>query len=310
MLDVIGLATVAMDVIMQVDELPQEDGFAIVGKSNYLPGGSGTNVITQVSRLSGKCGFMAQIGDDNLGEEIKSSIVQEKIDEHGLRMIPNSTSLHTDIVVDSKGRKFILLNMGNSFLNMKESDVDVNYLTQAKILYTDFLPGEAALQALKEAKKAGMTTVFNLQVGMNTMENLGVSKEMVLEALQYVDIFAPCQGGFYQLCETQDLPEACKYIRGYFKKLLLVTLGSKGSIAFGDNDAETFVPVYPIKVVDTTGAGDSYLGAFMYSYLIDKKPLKAAMEFATACAAFTCQNVGARTCPTLNQANEMLNHGK
>lgn len=307
MLDVIGLATVAMDVIMQVDELPKEDGFAIVGKSSYLPGGSGTNVITQISRLTGKCGFIAQIGDDGLGKEIRNNIVSENIDDGGLIVVKNGTSLHTQIVVDKNGQKFILLNMGNAFLSMKKTDLNVKYLTNAKIFYTDFLPGEPALEALKEAKKAGMTTVFNMQVGMGTMKNLGVSKEMILEALKYVDIFAPCKGGFYELCETEDLDKARTYIRKYFKKILLITLGSKGSAAFDENDKKTCASVYKVKAVDTTGAGDSYLGAFIYSYLIDKKSLKEAMDFASACAAFTCKSVGARTCPTLEQANEMLN---
>ena len=305
-MDVVGLATVAMDVIMQVDELPREDGFAIVHKSTYLPGGSGTNVITQISRLTGKCGFIAQIGDDELGREIKSSMVNERIDEHGLRIIPRGTSLHTQIVVGSDGRKFILLNMGDTFMGLKEEDVDISYLTQGKIFYTDFLPGKPALHALKEAKKHGMTTVFNLQLGMNTMENLGVPKEMVLEALPYVDIFAPCQGGFYQLCGTDDLVEARKYIRKYFSNLLLVTLGNEGSVAFNKQDEKFFEPIYPAKVVDTTGAGDSYLGAFIYSYLIACRPLQEAMQFATVCAAFTCGHIGARSGPTLAEAKKIL----
>lgn len=295
-----------MDVIMQVDELPREDGFAIVHKSTYLPGGSGTNVITQISRLSGKCGFIARIGDDELGREIKKSIVDECIDEHGLLVIPNGTSLHTQIVVGSDGRKFILLNMGDTFMGLKGEDVDIDYLTQGKIFYTDFLPGGPAIHALKEAKKHGMTTVFNLQLGMNTMENLGVPKEMVLEALPYVDVFAPCQGGFYQLCETDGLAEAHRYIRKYFSNLLLVTLGSNGSVAYNKQDAKFFEPIYPAKVVDTTGAGDSYLGAFIYAYLIACRPLQEAMRFATACAAFTCGHIGARSGPTLAEAEKML----
>jgi len=311
MMDIIGLGTVAMDVMLQVDDLPVEDGFAIIKKSSFLPGGSGVNVITQVSRLSASCGYMAQIGDDSLGQGIRASIIEERINPDGLRIVPGAISLHCDIVLNSAGRKFILLNMGNVFDKWGKNDVDTNYLTQAKILYTDFLPGEPALEGLKQAKQAGMTTVFNLQMGMNTMEGLGVPESMVLEALQYVDIFAPCLGGFKQLCKTDNLEEAHKYIRKYFKRLLLVTLGSKGSVAYDEANNKFYEPVYETEVIDTTGAGDSYLGAFMYAYLIKKRELKEAMSFATACAAFTCQRLGARACPTLEQVQEMLkNTGK
>lgn len=306
MFDVIGLGTVAMDVFLHVDELPIEDGFASILKTDYLPGGSGTNVMTQISRLSGKCGYMAQIGDDSLGLGIKKSMIDEKIDINGLRIKPGAISLHCNIVVNPKGRKFILLNKGSTFDQWTANDIDIEYLTRARIFYTDLLPSGPAIEALKQAKEAGMITVFNLQMGINTMETLGVSEQMILEALAYVDIFAPCLGGFQQLCKTDNFEQAYHYIRKYFKKLLVCTLGDKGSISFGENDDSISIPAYPANVIDTTGAGDSYLGAFIYSYLITKRPLKESMKFATACAAYTCEHVGARMCPNLSQAQEMF----
>jgi len=306
MFDVIGLGTVAMDVFLHVDELPIEDGFASVLKTDYLPGGSGTNVLTQISRLSGKCGYMAQISDDLVGREIKQSMIDEKIDINGLRIVQGATTLHCDIVVDKKGRKFILLNLGNVFDKWTGNDIDLEYFTKAKIFYTDLLPAGPAIEGLKQAKKNNMTTVFNLQMGMNTMKTLGASEQIIFDALEYVDIFAPCLGGFKQLCKTDDFEQAHNYIRNYFKKLLVCTLGDKGSISFEENEDSVFIPAYPADVIDTTGAGDSYLGAFIYSYLIDKKSLRESMKFATSCAAYTCEHVGARMCPNLSQAQQTL----
>ena len=73
-MNVVGFGTVAMDVLMQTAELPAEDGFAVIEKSEYLPGGSGTNVIAQLSRLGASCGFVAQIGDDTVGAQIRQSL--------------------------------------------------------------------------------------------------------------------------------------------------------------------------------------------------------------------------------------------
>ncbi|HBT17812.1 MAG TPA: carbohydrate kinase family protein, partial [Firmicutes bacterium] len=78
-MDIIGLGTVAMDVIMQVDSLPKEDGFCLVNKQSYLEGGSATNVIVQASRLGAKCGFISQIGDDGVGKGIKNSLERENV---------------------------------------------------------------------------------------------------------------------------------------------------------------------------------------------------------------------------------------
>ena len=56
-----------------------------------------------------------------------------------------------------------------------------------------------------------------------------------------------------------------------------------------------------IQTVDTTGAGDSYIGGFIYSYFLEKRELKEAMKFASACAAYTCTGLGARFSPTLEE---------
>jgi sugar/nucleoside kinase (ribokinase family) len=135
------------------------------------------------------------------------------------------------------------------------------------------------------------------------MIGLGVDKDMILEALSYIDVFAPCREGFYDLCETTDIDKAKDYIRQYFKGTLLVTLGAEGSVSFDENDNKIAVPIQKTKVIDTTGAGDSYLGAFIYKYFVDEDSLQGAMEFATKCASFTCTYLGARACPTLAEIN-------
>ncbi|HOJ00146.1 MAG TPA: carbohydrate kinase family protein [Anaerolineaceae bacterium] len=302
MFDVIGLGTIAMDIFFHVDNLPIEDGFALIQKSNLLPGGSGTNVVTQISRLSGKCGYIAQIGDDDIGISIIESLVKENIDTDGIRIKNGATSLHCKIIVDPNGRKFILLEKGNAFDKWAFSEINQNYLFEAKIFYTDLLPPQPAVRSLKIAKKAGLTTVFNLQMGIQQMELMGIKKETIIDVLEYVDIFAPCSNGFLQLCNSSELDNCHKYISHYFDGLLLCTLGENGSKAFYKDNEPIFIPAMHIKPVDTTGAGDSYLGAFIYAFLIANRKLQQSMKFATACAAYTCERIGARSSPNLEQA--------
>src|SRR5512145_1296526 len=114
-MDIVGLGTVAMDIVLEVDALPGEDGFAVIKGRSYLPGGSGTNVIAQAARLGAKAGFVAQIGDDPLGSEIRDSLASEGVDASGLVVKKGGTSLHTEIVVDARGKKFILLDLGDAF---------------------------------------------------------------------------------------------------------------------------------------------------------------------------------------------------
>lgn len=304
--DVWGLGTLAMDVLMKVDALPKEDGFCMVLDNERQPGGSGTNVIVQLARLGAKCGYSGAVGDDGLGQEVISSLEQENVNAENMVMKKGSITLHTDIVIDRNGSKFIMLNMGDAFGSLDAEEAALDQICKSKVFYTDLLPKNAALTALKEAKKAGVTTVFNLQVGLGTMEGLGVSKEEILESLAYVDIFAPCREGLYAITGTEDLDKSRDYLRKYCSGLLLFTLGDQGSAAYLGNEAKLTVPIKKVNTVDTTGAGDSYMGSFIYSYCLQGKELEDSMRFASVCAAHTCTGFGARFSPKLEEVADEL----
>lgn len=297
-MDVYGLGTLAMDVLMKVDSLPGEDSFCIVKSSERQPGGSGTNVIVQLARLGAECGYIGAVGDDDLGKGVLASLKEEGVLTRDMCVKPGMTTLHTEIVIDEEGRKFIMLNMGDAFGALMPEEVNTEAIGASGVFYTDLLPGEPAIYALKSAKEQGAATVFNMQVGLSTMQGLGVTREKLLDSLQYADVFAPCQEGLYELTGTKNLDECAAFLRNYCKGDLLFTLGKKGSTAYAKNGGVYEVPSCQVQAVDTTGAGDSYMGSFVYKYLIEKESLEEAMKFATRCAAYTCTGIGARYCPT------------
>ena len=287
-MDVIGLGTFEMDILQKVNTLPREDDFCMVESKEYLPGGSGTNVISQIAKLGGKCSFIGKIGDDDVGIQILASLESEEIDTSNMVVSPGGTSIYTEIIVDRNGKKFIMLNMGDVATTLSVDEVNYKAVEAADVYYTDLFPKEPAIEGLKRAKQAGKTTVFNLQTGLESMENLGCSKEDILGALEYVDVFAPCFNGVQDITGIEskdDIRKAKDFFRNHCKGVLIFTLGSKGAIAFDTNDEEILVEARKVEAVDTTGAGDSFLGAFIYTHLVEKKSLKEAMETATACAA-------------------------
>ncbi|MGI6440159.1 MAG: carbohydrate kinase family protein [Sphaerochaetaceae bacterium] len=305
-MDIIGLGTTAMDALIQVDSLPKEDGFALIQNKTYIPGGSGTNVIVQAARLGAQTGFIAKVGNDAIGLDTVQSLKTENVDVSAIRVKEKGTSLNTQVIVDSRGAKFILLEMGDCFLNLEPEEIDFDLIKKAKVFYTDLIPGPPAISALKYAKKHGLRTAFNMQVDLKSMNNFSITKEMILDSLQYVDLFAPCREGLFQLCETENLHECLTYIRPYFKHTLLITLGSEGSIAFNKENKKFFQPIEKVNVIDTTGAGDSYMGAMVFFYLLKGEPLKHSLRLATACAAITCSQLGARTGPKKDDLEDFL----
>lgn len=307
-MDVYGLGTLAMDVLMKVDVLPKEDGFCIVKSNEKQPGGSGTNVIVQLARLGAECGYIGAVGDDALGDDVLESLSKEKVHIGNMVIKPGGITLHTDIVIDDGGSKFIMLNMGSAFEQLTPNEVNVEEISKAKVFYTDLLPKVPAVHGLKAARKKGVKTVFNMQVGLGTMQGLGITKEEILSSLAYVDVFAPCREGLYELTGTTDLDACAKILRKYCGGVLLFTLGKEGSVAYDEGDKRHFVPSRLVKVVDTTGAGDSYMGAFIHHFYLKAKGLEEAMEFATCCAGYTCTGLGARYTPTLEQITTWEEH--
>lgn len=297
-MDILGLGTYAVDYLYKVDKLPKADGFCIVKSSEVQPGGSGCNIIVQAARLGAYCGYICKMGDDEAGKHVLESLQTEGIDISSVKYLSGGTSLSTMIVIDDQGDKFIMLNQGNSILALQPEDLNEKVFESAQVFFTDLIPYPAALKGLRLAKHFGHSTVCNMQVGLNTMAALGITKEDILAALPYIDVFAPCREGLFDLSENEDIDGSVAYIRKYFSGLLLVTLGSHGSTSFAPDGKQIILPAVPVEVIDTTGAGDSYLGAFIKAYLIEKKPLEQAMSFASYCAAYTCSGLGARSSPT------------
>lgn len=305
-MEIIGITTYAMDILTQVDALPSEDGFAVVTGTSYLPGGSGTNVLVQAARLGANCRFLGKVGDDPLGKDILKNLVSESINISDVLVMENGTSLHTNIVVDRNGRKFILLNMGNAFTGFLPEDINEGVFKQGNVYYSDLLPYPAARKGFRLARAAGMKTAFNLQVGLETMSGFGVTKEMILDTLKEVDLFAPCRDGLYALCHTRNLKECLTFLRPYFAGTLVVTLGDQGAVVFDSQDRRFDQPVRKVKVVDTTGAGDSFMGAMLAVHLVNEAPLPEALCYAAVCASETCAGIGARCGPDRTAVEKIL----
>lgn len=308
-MDVVGLGTFAMDILQKVNKLPREDDFCMIEDREYLPGGSGTNVISQVAKLGGTSAYIGKVGDDEVGKQIIASLDDENIDSSHMVISPNGTSIYTEIIIDREGKKFIMLNMGDVAASLTADEVDYTVVENTDVYFTDLFPKDAAIEGLKKAKEAGKTTVVNLQTGLESMESLGCTKDNILDALKYIDVFSPCFNGVMDITgikNKEEIGKAKDFFRQYFSGTLLFTLGSDGAAAFDKADRQIFVEAKKVNAVDTTGAGDSFLGGFIYSYFTEGKALEEAMDFATFCAAYTCTGIGARYAPNKAQLKQFM----
>lgn len=303
---ILGLGTVAMDVLMEVDQLPVADSFGVISTVSYLPGGSGTNVIVQTARLGADASYIAKLGDDPIGKDILSSLKHEAVGVSGIQIKQGGTSLHTNVVLDKNGQKFILLNFGDAFGTLAAEEVSRELIDWCDTFFTDCFPSVAPFVALEYAKSVGKTTVFNMQTGFGTYSAFGIQKADLLGALSHTDIFAPSREGLKDLFGSDKPNQVLPELRKYFTGLLIVTQGAQGVIAIDSQDQVVEIPAVKINAIDTTGAGDSFIGTFMVAYLQWNQPLDEALRTANASAAYTCLGIGARSSPNAKQLEEWI----
>lgn len=112
---IVGLGTVAVDIVVSVPHLPKPDGFALVTGQTRLDGGSGANVIVQASRLGAETGYIAQVGDDDIGMRITKSLGSEGVDTSRFVKKENGVSVYTYIAVDSRSGIHLYKTRGTFF---------------------------------------------------------------------------------------------------------------------------------------------------------------------------------------------------
>ena len=308
--DVFVVGTVACDTIERVDRLPGADEFCLVRGVERAAGGSAANTAVQLAQLGDRVAFAGAVGDDDAGEAFSRSLREEGVSTEGLVTRRGATTTVTRVTVDREGAHFITLDMGDAFFSLRPSQLDAGAIRSARVLYTDLLPRDAALHALRVARRTGVACVVGVETGMGLMREFGWDDAALLRAMREADIVMASRQALGDLTASDDprllmgmlarqgddaapLPDG-----GALPSAILTTMGAAGSRAAtregGLEDVAAVKPPDGARVMDTTGAGDSYLGGFIHARFIEGASLRRAMEFAARCATVNVCHPGAR----------------
>ena len=156
---------------------------------------------------------------------------------------------------------------------------------------------EYAAALAKRVKEAGKCVSFDVNFRADIFRNEAEAVRIYRELIALADIV--------KFSEDEVAIFTEEYVHALSNKLICISLGAKGS-EWRWNEKTGRVPSLRVRPVDTTGAGDSYIGAFMVAYYLKGYDLEKAMRFASACAAYTCTGVGARFSPTLAVAEGLF----
>lgn len=280
--------SINMDVVATADRHPKV-GETVAGRQVlYFPGGKGANQAVAASRLGARTTLIGRLGKDSFGGELKAFLGEQGID---LGYVVETAEAHTGtaIITVAEADNTIVVIPGANGLVCAD-DVEVVPLLAGDVAVGQFeIPLPAIAAFFRRARAAGATTLLNP----------APAQAMSRELLALVDILVlnETELGFLARNELSESDEAARIIavarqlQAREDQTICVTLGKRGVLALAGRE-EIAVQGRAVKALDTTGAGDCFVGA-LAAQLADGAALRTALAFANAAASISVQRMGA-----------------
>lgn len=295
-LDVICLGAAVVDIPLQpVDKNIFDFESYPLEQISMTIGGDAINEATIISRLGKKVGLVSLIGTDAVGNYILEHCNNNDVDISSMKIRDGiDTSINVGLVTADGERTFVT-NRNGSLWKMTIDDVDLSYLSNAKILSfasifnNPKLDNYAMVKIFKTAKKNGMIICADM-----IKPRLGESFDDIAQALSYIDYFFPNDEEARLMTGESEIPKVADKILSYGVKNVIIKTHEDG--CYIKNKKETIiVPIFRgITPIDTIGAGDNFAAGFI-SALVEGKSLVECGQFANVTASIAIQSIGATT---------------
>jgi fructokinase len=288
-----------------VDFLPSETGRRVREVSSWTPhvGGSLANVSVGLARLGARSGLVSVLGSDEFGHFLRERIAAEGVDVSRVRQTKEARTGLVFISLDAQGeRSFTFFRTRSAEFLLGYQDVDPGFLEQARVLHWGsnslHLPeARAAVQrAIELMRGTGRIVSCDPNLRLHAWADPREPKGILERLLPLCTVVKLSEEEMPVVTGSTSAREALEFLRGMGVALPVVTLGEKGA-AFLWRGEVVHVPAPQVQVVDTTGAGDGFVAAFLYGltrrYADARALLGATPESLTELATLACR-VGAR----------------
>ncbi|MCK0473267.1 carbohydrate kinase [Halalkalibacter sp. APA_J-10(15)] len=282
-------------------------------------GGAPANVCASIVKLGGHALICGKVGNDPFGHFLKNTLEELKVDTSMLVFDDTNPTTLAFVALQENGEREFVFNRGaDAFLT--EEDLDMGKIDSARILHfgsaTALLNGPIQtiyLNTMKEAKLADQFISFdpNFRTDLwkgNEQEFVALAKK----AITFSDFVKVSEEELQLITGVEDIAEGVQAFHRDGAKFVAVTLGGKGTFISNGMTQETISSI-KVKAIDTTGAGDAFVGAMLYQLAKEKEP-KRVLEnieqireitlFSNKVAALTCTKVGSiAAIPTMDDLN-------
>lgn len=283
------LGSLNLDTTYHVTRFPQPGETISANDKSSAPGGKGANQAVAAVRSGAQVAFIGMVGEDNEGKFMREALQEDGIDTKFLQNDPRHGTGSAIITLDANGQNDIMVYAGANF------GMDESLLKGTDDLFKDcdFLiaqfetPQAVTAAAFKQAKAHGVTTILNP----------APAKEILPELLAVTDVVIPNESESEVLTgiavdSEAAMLETADCFKAHGVNNLLITLGSRG-VFYCTPHGHGMVPAFKVKAVDTTAAGDTFIGALASQLATDLSNVADALVYAQRASSLTVQKMGA-----------------
>ena len=290
---ILVVGSIAIDNTVFTNSLPTAGTTTFANSYMTNIGGKGANQACSALFLGGNVSFVGAVGKDQNGEAVKDFLYQLGLKCH-IKESDEPTGTAFIILEETTGENRILIVQGaNNDLDKEYIEKHDDLFVEGGIFLTQFENSiETVEHVIKKAHCQKMTVVVNP----------APYKKIDEQVFKYIDYLVPNEHEAEQLTGAPNIEKAGKLLLEKGAKNVIITLGDKGSF-FINKEEQYYIAPHKVHAVDTTAAGDSYLGAFV-TKLSEGASTKEAMEFASLASSITVTRKGAiKSLPKIEDLN-------
>lgn len=295
MKNILIIGSINIDLVINTDILPKL-GETVHGK-NFMTsyGGKGANQAVAVAKLYGEADMIGAVGCDEFGKLLKANLEANHVLTNGVKIADTNSGVA--VITVCGGDNHIILDGGaNDEVSPAWIDANLDLIKNADIVIFQLeIPMDTIIYAAKKAKEYGCKVLLNPAPAAKLPEEL----------LSFTDIIIPNEHEAAIITGYTNEEEALKALWNDGNRTVIITLGEKGCL-YNDGTTIKTQKAFSVKAVDSTAAGDSFIGGYC-SMIAEGKAMDEAVRFATAVSAITVSRPGASaSIPTRKEAEDFL----
>ncbi|XP_027110414.1 probable fructokinase-7 [Coffea arabica] len=307
-----------------IDFVPTINGVSLAEAPAFkkAPGGAPANVAVCVARLGGSSAFIGKVGEDEFGHMLADVLKENKVDISGMRFDSSARTALAFVTLRADGeREFMFFRNPSADMLLRESELDIDLIKKAAIFHYGSIslieePCKSShLAAMAIAKKSGSLLSYDPNLRLALWPSANAAREGIMSIWDQADIIKISEDEITFLTGGDDPYNDDVVLNKLFHpnlQLLLVSEGSQGC-RYYTKQFKGRVPGLKVKPVDTTGAGDAFVGGLLsrlasdLNLYQDENRLREALYFANACGALTVTKNGAiPALPTIDEVERLV----